>query len=103
MAVKRKKLPQSLPDVISVDLIVWNDHSSSHGDPIKLDILKNISIGANIYEDDEQVILFQTGDPEDNPFTTSDNDTTQILKSTIVKRKTLFTLPWPLWDDAPAS
>ena len=84
------------PDEVAIEIIVWKDHSSSHNDKIDLTIFHNISIGANIYEDDEQVVLFQEGDVEKNPFEEEQNDAAQILKATIVSRKTITKLTWPL-------
>lgn len=84
---RKKKLP--LPAEANVEAIVWRDHSESQKLNVDPTILRLVTVGMNVYEDDEQVILATSvrEDGFDDLFDEGAEVTsTQILKPDIVTR-----------------
>lgn len=90
-----RKQKQEAPTRTTIEIIQWRDHATIHDGRMDLKLVTQISIGAVMYEDEEQVMLLSTYDPDDNPFTAEQVDAAQILKVAIVWRRVLDTIDWP--------
>lgn len=101
----RKPRVPSIPDALKVEAILWKDHAEYTAEKFNTKILHWVTIGANIYEDDEQVILGTFLDPDsDEGFYKSEEGISgsQILKAVIEKRIPLGQIPWPLTEENDA-
>ncbi len=83
---------------LAVENVEWEDHAEINSAEFDPEIITLSTTGVVIYEDDKQVMIalsLRSDEAKSNLYDMGDMTAAQILKSNIVRRTKIGSIPWP--------